>query len=79
MRMVFSAEKMLKRLEEEGRMNEVRKEDRELMEKLDGKVGNDYNWESFVHDKNLVWIEKGPDNPGAYVCREDCTPYYGED
>ena len=78
MQMVFHAKMMMDRLEREGRINEVRPEDRELMAKLDGKIGTDYNWNSFVYGDNVVWIAEGPDNPGAYVCREDCVPYYGE-
>lgn len=67
----FRKEKMLARLEREGRMNEVTEEDIALMTELDGLTGSDYNWESVVHGNNLVWIEK--DGKGvAYVCAEDC-------
>ena len=68
----FRAEKMLTRLEREGRMNEVTKEDLDLIQFLDGKEGTDFNWESFVNDRPLVWIEKEGDFNGAYVCLEDC-------
>ena len=41
---VFSKEKMLERLEREGRLHQVDKESRDLMDILDGKeaVKNDY-------------------------------------
>ena len=69
----FRKSKMLARLEREGRMAEVTPEDLDLMTRLDGKQGNDYNWASFVQDMPLVWIEAGKDVPkGAYVCLEDC-------
>ena len=73
MERTFRMAKMLARLEKEGRISEVESEDLELMKKLDGKVGNDYNWESFVNDRPLVWIEKCEDVPtGAYVALVDC-------
>ena len=68
----FRMKKMLDRLEAEGRMNEVQTEDLELMKKLDGKQGSDYNWASVVRREPLVWIEKGEENPGAYVALCDC-------
>ena len=78
MNRTFRAEKMLKRLEREGMMGEVRESDMALIHFLDGKVGNDYNWESFVHDNPLVWIEgtdemfEGKKFEGAYVALCDC-------
>lgn len=64
----FRMKKMLDRLKREGRMNEVTEEDIEMMKKLDGKVGNDYNWESVVNGVPLVWIEEGE----TYVNIADC-------
>ena len=73
MERTFRMSKMLARLEKEGRMGEVTPEDLDLMKKLDGKVGNDYNWQSFVNNLPLVWIEKCEEVPsGAYVNVEDC-------
>lgn len=69
---IFRAEKMLTRLEREGRMNEVTKEDLDLIHFLDGKEGNDYNWQSVVNDEPLVWIEKDGDFNGVYVALVDC-------
>lgn len=43
-----------------------------LIKKLDGKVGNDYNWESFVRDNPLVWIPADEDQNGTYVALCDC-------
>lgn len=72
MERIFRAKKMLDRLEKEGRMSEVTAEDRKLIEILDGKVGNDYNWESFVNDNPVVWIEADEDQNGTYVALCDC-------
>ena len=68
MNRVFRMSKMLARLEKEGRTNEVTPEALEFMKLLDGRVGTDYNWQSVVHDENLVYIT-GKDIPhgGAYV------------
>lgn len=74
MKMRFSKDKMLARLENEGRMHLVGPEELALMDKLDGKVGNDYNWESVTKGENLVWIPADEDlEEGEYVCRLDCT------
>ncbi len=78
MERVFKGEKMLARLEKEGRMSEVRDCDFALIRFLDGKVGNDYNWESVVKGSPLVWIEgsdeifEGEKFEGAYVALCDC-------
>ena len=78
MERTFRADKMLQRLEKEGRMSEVIVEDRAFMQFLDGRKGNDYNWESFVNDNPLVWID-GTDEEfncekfeGTYVALCDC-------
>lgn len=73
MERTFRMSKMLARLEKEGRMHEVTDEDIALMKQLDGRVGNDYNWQSFVYDDPVVWIEKGNGlEHGAYVALADC-------
>ena len=41
------------------------------MKKLDGKVGNDYNYVSFVYGLPLVWIED--EEVKAYVNLADCV------
>lgn len=69
---IFRKQKMIDRLEKEGRITEVQKEDYELMDKLDGRKANDYNYRSFVYGDNLSWIEPFDDCEGAYVCTEDC-------
>lgn len=71
----FRKEKMINRLKKEGRIDQVRPEDYELMDLLDGEQGNDYNWESVVKDNPLVWIEATDKHGGAYVCLEDCDPW----
>lgn len=69
---VFRAQKMLDRIKREGLENELDDEMLALIKKLDGKKGNDYNWESFVNDKPLVWIEADEDQDGTYVALCDC-------
>lgn len=68
----FRAEKMLKRLEKEGRMHEVDAETLDFIKLLDGKQANDYNWQSFVYDEPLCWIEPDEDQDGTYVNANDC-------
>ena len=78
MQRTFRAEKMIARLTEEGRMNEVGDSDMALIKFLDGKKGNGYNWESFVNGNPLVWISasdekfEGKKFDGAYVALCDC-------
>lgn len=69
----FRAEKMLKRIEKNSEaMKYLDDEMRELILKLDGKQGNDYNWESVVMGNPLVWIEADEDTSGTYVALVDC-------
>lgn len=72
MERTFRMQKMLDRLEREGRSHEIEPEDIELMKKLDGKTGNDYNFQSFVYGYDVVWIEPDEDQDGAYVALCDC-------
>lgn len=72
MKRVFRAEKMLARLEREGRMDMVDEKTREFIMMLDGKEGTDYNYQSVVNDEPLVWIEADKDQSGTYVNIEDC-------
>ncbi len=72
MDMRFSAEAMLKRVKAEGKEDLLDAEVLDLIHKLDGRIGNDYNWNSFVHGEDVVWIPEDGDCPGAYVARCDC-------
>lgn len=72
MERIFRAEKMLARIKRENLEHLLDDETLDLIKKLDGKVGNDYNWESFVHDKPLVWIPADEDQKGTYVALCDC-------
>lgn len=78
MERIFRGEKMLSRLEREGRIGDVRDCDRALIAFLDGRTGNDYNWESVVNGEKLVWIAgtdeifEGKKFEGAYVATCDC-------
>ena len=72
MERIFRAKKMLDRIHREGMDHMLREEDIELINFLDGKTGNDYNWESFVHNRPLVWIPEEEGFDGAYVALVDC-------
>ena len=76
MERVFRAEKMLKRVHDEGLEEYLDDGIVELIHKLDGKVGQDYNWESFINDNPLVWISgdalPDEDFEGTYVALCDC-------
>lgn len=72
MERTFKAEKMFARIKREGRENLLDDELREFIKKLDGKKGNDYNWQSVVKDEPLVWIEPDEDQNGTYVNLYDC-------
>lgn len=76
MERTFRAKRMLDRVEQEGLTDHLDKGMTELIWKLDGKKGNDYNWESFVNGSPLVWIpaEALPDEDftGTYVALCDC-------
>ena len=73
MEMIFKAQKMIDRIKREGRENLLDEDTIKFIWKLDGKRGNDYNWQSFVHGDDVVWIEKDEEQNGAYVARCDCV------
>lgn len=66
----FRAEKMIKRVMEEGNEWLLDVETIALIKRLDGKTGTDYNYRSFVYDEPLVWIDT--DEGGTYVALIDC-------
>lgn len=72
MLVTFRAEKMLKRVKKEGLEHLLDEKTLELIKKIDGKEGNDFNWQSIVHGEDVVWIPKGDDHEGIYVARCDC-------
>lgn len=74
MERTFRAEKMLARVRREGKGELLDKETVAFIKSLDGKVGNDNNWRSVVHDEPLVWIDgvKTEDGIGVYVAACDC-------
>ena len=72
MERTFRAEKMLRRIKEENREHLLDDDVVSLIKKLDGKVGNDYNWQSFVYDEPVVWIPADDDQDGTYVALCDC-------
>lgn len=64
----FRAQKMIDRVKAEGRENMLDEPTLETIRSLDGKTGTDYNFQSVVHDENLVWIEDAK----MYVNKNDC-------
>ena len=67
MQKTFRAEKMLKRVQEEGHGYMLDKETVEQIKALDGMTGSDYNWRSVVYHENMVLLENG-----TYVNGADC-------
>ena len=67
MQKTFRAEKMLKRVQEEGRGYMLDKETVAKIKALDGMTGNDYNWRAVVYNENVVLLEDG-----TYVNGADC-------
>lgn len=72
MLVTFRAEKMLKRVKKEGLEHLLDEKTLEYIKLLDGKEGNDFNWESVVKGEDLVWIPSDDDHEGCYVARCDC-------
>lgn len=56
--MRFSKEKMIERLVREGRANEIRPEDIEIMDTLDGEEVEEICWRNVVFGENVGYIEK---------------------
>ena len=69
---IFRAQKMLDRIAREGREDLLDDNTRAFILSLDGAEAQDYNWQSFVHDEPLAWIEKTDDHDGVYVNICDC-------
>ena len=67
MEKTFRAEKMLKRIQEEGRGYMLDNETVAKIKSLDGMRGNDYNWRAVVYNENVVLLEDG-----TYVNAADC-------
>lgn len=68
MELTFRAEKMLNRVKKEGREHLLDDATMELIKRLDGKKGNDYNWQSVVNFEDVVYIAE----EDVYVARCDC-------
>lgn len=67
MQKTFRAEKMLKRVQEEGHGYMLDEVTVKQIKSLDGMRGNDYNWASVVRGENVVLLEDG-----TYVNAADC-------
>ena len=72
---IFRMQKMLDRLEKEGRIGDVTPDALEIMKKLDGQVGTDYNWQSVVNDEPLVFVRCDAIPEGTYVNYADTEAY----
>lgn len=64
---VFRANKMLKRIQNEGRGALLDDKTVKFIKSLDGRTGNTYNWRSQVFGENVVLLEDG-----TYVNTNDC-------
>lgn len=71
---IFRAQKMIDRVKAEGRGDMLDEATLKTINSLDGKIGTDYNWQSVVHDENLVWIEEAQ----MYANKNDCDYYVAE-
>ena len=72
MERVFRAQKMLDRVKKEGKENLLDQQTIDFIWSLDGEIGNDYNWESFVNGNDMVWIPANDKHDGTYVALCDC-------
>ena len=68
----FRSEKMIERVKKEGKEALLNDEMLTLIGKLDGKQGDDYNWQSVVKGDEVVWIEGCEEHRGCYVALCDC-------
>lgn len=66
----FRAEKMIKRIIEEGKEHLLDAETISIIKQLDGKTGEDHNWRSVVNHEALVFIKTA--DGGKYVALIDC-------
>ena len=72
MERTFRAEKMFARIKRENLEHLLDDEMVELIKKLDGKKGDDRNWESVLKDNPLVLIPADDDHDATYVALCDC-------
>lgn len=72
MKVIFRAAKMIDRVKAEGKGDMLDPKTLEFINKLDGKIGDDYNWRSVVRGEPLVFISPDADQDGTYVNVVDC-------
>ena len=70
--LTFRADKMLSRLEREGRTGEIDPASMEMIKALDGEPANDYNWASVVNGEHLALIAATDKHEEIYVNAADC-------
>ena len=66
--MRFSKEKMIERLVKQGLAKEITPDVIEIMDKMDGKEVQEYNWRNVVFDENVGYISEFE----TYVNLDDC-------
>ena len=69
--MEFSKQKMIERLEREGRAHLITNEVTAIMDNLDGQEASASNWERQVKGAPLLWVI-GKVGKGEYVNERDC-------
>lgn len=69
--MKFSKERMIRRLTEDGRADQITDEVMMIMDNLDGCEASPSCWRRRVYDEPVLWV-KGKDGDGQYVNEDDC-------
>ena len=69
--LVFSKEKMLARLEREGRIGDVTEKELAIMDNLDGCEATRSCWQRQVYGDPVLYVI-GKDGTGLYVNENDC-------
>ena len=71
MALVFSKEKMLKRLEAEGRLGEIEERSREIMDRIDGLEAEKNRFKALVYDE-IEYYVRHPEIGNVPVNINDC-------
>lgn len=69
--MVFKKERMIARLEKEGRTDQITDVIDKIMDNLDGQPATTSCWQRQVFGEPLLWVV-GKDGIGQYVNKNDC-------
>ncbi len=71
--LVFSKKKMMERLANEGRAEEVTPDLEAIMDALDGKEAIASCWRRVVYNEPVYYVRMG-EKTGEYVNENDCIP-----